>query len=140
MLYGETISVELQLDGRNTGWLEFMKNNVKDIDDDIDFSEEAFNKRFHRVSEDALPEPIRARRQAARRKLKNRVTIYLDSDIVSSFKDSAEKEDVGYQTLINNALRQIVDAKNRKAEQQSIKDDLLTDRKFLKKLREALEA
>lgn len=115
-----------------------MKNNVKDIDDDIDFSEEAFNKRFRRVSENELPEPVRKRREAARQKLKNRVTIYLDADIVSTFKESATKENIGYQTLINDALRQLIDSTNRKAEQQSIKDDLLKDKKFLKKLRTAL--
>lgn len=117
-----------------------MKNNVKDIDDDIDFSEEAFNKRFRRVNEDELPEPIRNRREAARRTLKNRVTIYLDSDIVMKFKETAEKEKIGYQTLINDALRRLVDSGNKETEKQSLKDELLKDKKFLQKLKTALAA
>jgi len=117
-----------------------MKNSVRDIDDDIDFSEKAFNKRFHRISEEELPEPVRKRREAARRKLKNRVTIYLDADIVSRFKETAEKEKIGYQTLINDALRGLVDAGSREMEKQSLKDDLLKDKKFLRKLKTALTA
>ncbi len=118
-----------------------MKNNAKDIDDEIDLSDEkAFMKRFRQVSVDELPEPIRKRREAARRKLKNRVTIYLDADIVSMFKKTAENEKIGYQTLINDALRQLVDADNKKTESQSLKEDLLKDKKFLRKLKTALAA
>ncbi len=117
-----------------------MKNSAKDIDENIDFSEEAFNKRFRRVSIEELPEPVRKRREAARRKLKNRVTIYLDGDIVSKFKESAEKEKIGYQTLINEALRRLVDANNKKIEKQNLKDDMLKDKKFLRKLKTALAA
>ena len=117
-----------------------MKNKAKDIDDDIDFSEEAFNKRLRRVSEEELPESVRRRREAARRKLKNRVTIYLDADIVSKFKKTAEKEKIGYQTLINDALRRLVDAGHKETEEQKLKDDLLKDKKFLRKLKTALAA
>ena len=115
-----------------------MKNNVKDIDDDIDFSEVAFNKRFRRVSEDELPEPVRKRREAARRKLKNRVTIYLDSHIVIRFKEIAEKSDVGYQTLINDALRTIVDSMAEESEKENLKEDILRDKKFLRRLKAAM--
>ena len=117
-----------------------MKNSVRDIDDDIDFSEEAFNKRFRRIADEELPEPVRKRREAARRKLKNRVTIYLDADIVFKFRETAEKEKVGYQTLINNALRRLVDNGNKETEKQRLKDDLLMDKKFLRRLKTALAA
>lgn len=37
---------------------------------------------------------------------KTRITIHLDSDILAMFRESAAKEGKGYQTLINDALRQ----------------------------------
>lgn len=58
-----------------------MKKKEDDIDD-FDFSDEdAFKKRFRRVSEAELPEPIRKMREAARSKLGSRVTTYFDADI-----------------------------------------------------------
>ena len=74
------------------------------------------------------------------RDCKSRITIYLDADIVSKFKETAEKEKVGYQTLINNALRRLVDNGNRETEKQRLKDDLLMDKKFLRRLKTALAA
>ena len=37
---------------------------------------------------------------------KSRITIMLDNDVLSSFREEAVKEGVGYQTLINKTLRQ----------------------------------
>ena len=74
------------------------------------------------------------------RAVKNRVTIYLDTDIVIRFKETAEKEKIGYQTLINDALRQLVDADNEKKEKKNLKEELLKDKKFLRKLKSALAA
>ena len=39
---------------------------------------------------------------------KTRITIMLDNDVLSSFRERAEAEGIGYQTLINAALRQAV--------------------------------
>ena len=36
---------------------------------------------------------------------KTRITIYLDDDILDAFRTQATKEQRGYQTLINEALR-----------------------------------
>ncbi len=36
---------------------------------------------------------------------KTRITIYLDDDILDSFRKKAEAEGLGYQTLINEALK-----------------------------------
>ena len=68
------------------------------------------------------------------------MTIYLDANIVSKFKATAEKEKTGYQTLINDALRQLVDNENRETEKQNLKDELLRDKKFLRKLKTALSS
>lgn len=37
---------------------------------------------------------------------KTRITIMLDDDVIDSFRALAEKEGMGYQTLINKTLRQ----------------------------------
>lgn len=74
----------------------------------------------------------------ARGKNKNRVTIYFDSDIVRSFKERSEREGVGYQTLMNDALRRIVDGIAENEEKENLKEDLLKDKKFLKRLKTAL--
>lgn len=37
---------------------------------------------------------------------KTRITIYLDDDILESFRAQAEAEGIGYQTLINQVLKQ----------------------------------
>jgi uncharacterized protein (DUF4415 family) len=49
---------------------------------------------------------------------KTRITIRLDEDIVDSFLKEAESSggSVGYQTLINNALRQHIEGKAPKLE------------------------
>lgn len=70
---------------------------------------------------------------------KSRITIYLDTDIVTIFKEIGIEKKIGYQTLINDVLRQVVRS-DPKESQQSIKDALLTDKKFLKKLKMALTA
>lgn len=72
------------------------------------------------------------------RDVKSRITIYLDADIVIKFKDIGEKENVGYQTLINDALRKIVDGITKEAEKQELKEDLLKDKKFLRRLKAAI--
>lgn len=36
---------------------------------------------------------------------KTRITIMLDNDIINSFRSRAKKEGLGYQTLINQALK-----------------------------------
>lgn len=36
---------------------------------------------------------------------KTRITIWLDDDVLGAFRDRAEAENIGYQTLINQVLR-----------------------------------
>jgi hypothetical protein len=36
---------------------------------------------------------------------KTRITIFIDSDIIAEFRERADKRGVGYQTLMNEALR-----------------------------------
>ena len=39
---------------------------------------------------------------------KTRITIMLDNDVITAFRTRAEDEGVGYQTLINAALRNTI--------------------------------
>jgi uncharacterized protein (DUF4415 family) len=42
---------------------------------------------------------------------KSRITIMLDNDVLSLFREEAAKEGIGYQTLINQALRYSIGSK-----------------------------
>ena len=42
---------------------------------------------------------------------KTRITIMIDKDILDAFRELAEQEGTGYQTLINSALRQVTERK-----------------------------
>lgn len=57
---------------------------------------------------------------------KTRVTMYLDSDIVESFRTRAEKEGKGYQTLINETLRTHLNGKplDAKAVRRIVREEL----------------
>ena len=46
------------------------------------------------------------RGQVVPQKGKTRITIYLDADVIKEFRARAEKAGYGYQTMINEALRQ----------------------------------
>ena len=44
-----------------------------------------------------------------RPKGKTRITIYLDNDVLEAFRERADGAGFGYQTMINQALRQALD-------------------------------
>jgi len=46
------------------------------------------------------------RGQVVPTKGKTRITMYLDTDIIDNFRARAEKAGYGYQTMINEALRE----------------------------------
>lgn len=46
------------------------------------------------------------RGQVVPTKGKTRITIYLDTDIIDDFRTRSEKSGYGYQTMINEALRE----------------------------------
>jgi uncharacterized protein (DUF4415 family) len=68
---------------------------------------------------------------------KTRITIMLDDDIIGHFRERAEAEGVGYQTMINSALRAAaIEAKGRKTGEKPVTEAVL--RKVLREeLREA---
>jgi len=111
-----------------------MKIKETDFDEEIDFSEEAFKKRFKRIERpkflDNLP------KNANLRDSKNRITIFIDSDIIEHFKRLSEESGKGYQTLINQTLRNSIEVE--KPILSEVKEDLLKDKKFLENLKTAL--
>ena len=52
--------------------------------------------------------PHLAKLQAENATGKTRVTMYLDAAVVQAFRNQAETEGKGYQTLINDALRRVI--------------------------------
>lgn len=118
-----------------------MRNREKEFDDypdEVYASEKEFFKRFRILEGDELAEHKRRIAKAISGGPKKRVTIYLDANIVSKFKEDAEKEKIGYQTLINDTLRRVVDSGNKETKKQNFKDEMLKDKKFLRKLKTAL--
>jgi len=44
---------------------------------------------------------------------KTRITIYLDDDILEAYRNRADEEGRGYQTLINEALRNSIETQSK---------------------------
>lgn len=67
---------------------------------------------------------------------KTRITIMLDDDVIEYFRTKAESEGVGYQTMINAALRAAI----QESRGRSRKEGPLTVAVLRKVLREELQA
>jgi uncharacterized protein (DUF4415 family) len=63
---------------------------------------------------------------------KTRITIFIDSDILEWFRDEAEREGRGYQTAINQALRNYV-KQDRRPIQDIVREVVRKELKVLKK-------
>lgn len=69
---------------------------------------------------------------------KVKVSIYLDGEVLDYFKERAEQPNAApYQTQINNELRKVME--NRSSDTESVGQDILNDKKFLKALKKKLE-
>ena len=66
---------------------------------------------------------------------KTRITIMLDSDLIDFFRNKGERQGVGYQTLINRALRRAIDSNT----SSSDTDSPLTVAELRRVLREELK-
>lgn len=67
---------------------------------------------------------------------KIRITISLDQEVVEHFKKAAEKPgSLPYQTQINQALRKVMEHD----EVEAVKDELLKDADFIRKIAEQIE-
>ncbi len=106
----------------------------KDFDESILDNEEEFKKRFKRIERPAfLGEPKNVRES------KSRITIYLDADIVEHFKAQAENSKIGYQTLINQTLREKITGEQTAEKADEVIERLLQDKNALSRLKAELE-
>ncbi len=68
------------------------------------------------------------RGQVVPQKRKTRITIYLDADVINEFRARADKAGYGYQTMINEALRQYLKKEekplNKEVIRQVIREEL----------------
>jgi uncharacterized protein (DUF4415 family) len=68
------------------------------------------------------------RGQVVPQKGKTRITIYLDADVIDEFRARADKAGYGYQTMINEALRQYLKQEekplNKEVIRQVIREEL----------------
>ncbi|MBX3243088.1 MAG: BrnA antitoxin family protein [Acidobacteria bacterium] len=86
------------------------------------------------------PGTYKARRSPWAEKLKNakkvKVSIYLDEDVVSYFRNRAERPNAApYQTQINNELRKVME----NGDTATTENDILNNKTFLKALKKKLE-
>ncbi len=100
-----------------------------EFDESILMDEKEFKKRFRRIERPAfLGEP-------KKKENKKTITIMLDPDIIEHFKAEAENSRTGYQTLINQTLRESIQG----SERSDPFEDLLRDKKALRRLKAELE-
>lgn len=52
---------------------------------------------------------------------KTRITIYLDDDVIAAYRDKGEKLGRGYQTLINEALRETLNRSTRPVDARTLR-------------------
>ncbi|MBK9154164.1 MAG: BrnA antitoxin family protein [Chloracidobacterium sp.] len=99
------------------------------FDESILKDEKEFKKRFRRIERPAFVDKVV-------KSNKNRITIMLDPDVIQHFKGEAERLHIGYQTLINQTLRDIING----PKSSDPIEKLLKDKKALKRLKRELEA
>ncbi len=61
------------------------------------------------------------RGQVVSQKGKTRITIYLDNDVIEKFRDRSDAAGYGYQTMINEALREYLSKKEEPATESAIR-------------------
>ena len=97
-------------------------------------SEEASKRGLKRITRPAFlgePKPVKDS--------KSRITIYLDTDVVEHFKSQAEISKTGYQTLINQTLREKINDSQSNKNAEDFFEKLLQDKTALSRLKAKLE-
>ena len=106
----------------------------KDFDETILENEREFKKRFKVIERPAFLNTLKPVKES-----KSRITIYLDADIVEHFKTAAENSKTGYQTLINQTLREKISGSPTAGKADELIERLLQDKKALSRLKAELE-
>ncbi|HMS08029.1 MAG TPA: BrnA antitoxin family protein [Pyrinomonadaceae bacterium] len=100
-----------------------------DFDETILADEKAFKRRFKRIERPAFLDELKKKEN------KRTITIMLDPDIIEHFKAEAEQSRTGYQTLINQTLRESIED----ATTTVPLEKLLKDKEALRRLKAGLE-
>lgn len=105
-------------------------SNTKNKDYEyLETSKEASERGLRRITRPAFLG------EAKRKENKKTITIMLDPDIIEHFKTQAEKSNLGYQTLINQTLRETIED----PERSDLIENLLRDKNALKRLKQKLQ-
>lgn len=109
-------------------------SNTKNKDYEyLETSDEASKRGLKRISRPAfLGDP-------RKKENKKTITIMLDPDIIEYFKKQTEGTTTGYQTLINQTLREKIDGSQTAEKADEIIEKLLQDRGALSRLKAELE-
>jgi uncharacterized protein (DUF4415 family) len=100
----------------------------------LETSEEASKRGLKRITRPAfLGEPKTAGGS------KSRITIMLDTDIIEYFKKQTEGTTMGYQTLINQTLRETINSPQTNKNADELIERLLRDKAALSRLKAELE-
>jgi len=109
---------------------------MKKIEKDYEYLEtspEMESRGLRRITRPKFLDNVKNKRL---RDCKSRITILIDADIIEHFKKLSEESGKGYQTLINQTLRNSIDLE--KTILSEVKDELLNDKRFLEELKTAL--
>lgn len=87
----------------------------------------------------SIPGAGRSAAEGARRHVKTKITINLDGDVLEEVKEHADSEGIGYQTLINQILRDYVVGSKPERLAAEVAERLLVDKLFLAKLKALIE-
>jgi len=110
-------------------------SNTKNKDFEyLETSEEASKRGLKRITRPAFLGESKNVRES-----KSRITIYLDADIVEHFKTEAENSKIGYQTLINQTLREKINNAAVEKNGDELIEKLLNDKNALSRLKTELE-
>ena len=109
-------------------------SNIKNKDYEyLETSEEASKRGLKRITRPAfLGEPKKKENKKA-------ITIMLDPDIIEHFKKQTEGTTTGYQTLINQTLREKIDGSQSARNADELIERLLRDKNALSRLKAELE-
>lgn len=109
-------------------------SNTKNKDYEyLETSKEAAKRGLKRITRPAfLGEP-------KKKETKKTITIMLDPDIIEHFKKQTEGTTTGYQTLINQTLREKIDGEATSKNVDDVIERLLQDKKALSRLKAELE-
>lgn len=93
---------------------------------------------FRAEDETTIPGAGQSAAKVPKKHTRVKVTINLDGDVVDYFKNQAKECGLGYQVLINQALREYAIGRNPERLAQEVGEILLASESFLESLSESL--